>query len=201
MDGLLLTQIYWSNHSASYQFYKNVFLTNAPLGYDYLEIGPGHGLLLYQAISDQRCGSVTGWDLSQTSINQTRQALEALGARGKHPTLLLQDLYAVDSNSKKFDCVTFSEVLEHLEDPKGAIAKLFSILKPGGRLFVNVPINSPAPDHLFLLRTPEEAVDFIANAGFEIDQAEFYPMTNHTMDQARKHKLTISACIIGRRPA
>ena len=36
---------------------------------------------------------------------------------------------------------------------------------------------------------------------FEVEHAEFYPMTNHTMDQARKHKLTISACIIGRRPA
>src|ERR1019366_2819581 len=47
MDGLLLTQIYWSNHSACYRFYKEIFLGNAPKGYDYLEIGPGHGLLLY----------------------------------------------------------------------------------------------------------------------------------------------------------
>src|SRR5665213_218820 len=69
MDGLLLTQIYWSNHSACYQFYKGVFLGNAPANYDYLEIGPGHGLLLYQAISDKCCGSVTGWDLSQASID------------------------------------------------------------------------------------------------------------------------------------
>lgn len=199
MDGLLLTQIYWSNHSACYQFYKDIFLASAPSGYDYLEIGPGHGLLLYQAISDQKCGSVTGWDLSQASIDHTREALEALGVQSKRVNLVLQDLYAVDENDKKFDCVTFSEVLEHLEDPKGALAKLFSILKPGGRLFVNVPINSPAPDHLYLVSTTDEAVNVVKNAGFEIERAEFYPMTNHTIDQARKHKLTISACIIGRR--
>lgn len=200
MDGLLLTQIYWSNHSACYQFYKEAFLRNAPEGYDYLEIGPGHGLLLYQAISDERSGSVTGWDLSQASIDHTKEALKMLGVKDRQPSLVLQDLYTVDDNSVKFDCITFSEVLEHLEDPKGALIKLRSLLKPGGRLFVNVPINSPAPDHLYLLRSPEEAIVAVKEAGFEIERAEFYPMTNHTMDQARKHKLTISACIIGRRP-
>lgn len=65
---------------------------------------------------------------------------------------------------------------------------------------MNVPINSPAPDHLFLLRSTEEAVHFMKDAGFEIERAEFFPMTNHTLDQARKHQLTISACIIARRP-
>jgi 2-polyprenyl-3-methyl-5-hydroxy-6-metoxy-1,4-benzoquinol methylase len=199
MDGLLLTQIYWSNHSASYRFYKEVFLGNAPKGYDYLEIGPGHGLLLYQAISDEKSGSVTGWDLSEASINHTREALKMLGVRDKHPSLVLQDLYTVDDNSAKFDCITFSEVLEHLEDPNGALIKLRSLLKPDGRLFVNVPINSPAPDHLYLLRSPEEAIAAVRDAGFEIEHAEFYPMTNHTMEQARKHQLTISACIIARR--
>jgi 2-polyprenyl-3-methyl-5-hydroxy-6-metoxy-1,4-benzoquinol methylase len=124
-----------------------------------------------------------------------------LGARGKSPSLVLQDLYAVNDNIAKFDCITFSEVLEHLEDPKGALVKLRSLLKPTGRLFINVPINSPAPDHLYLLRSPEEATDAIQNAGFEIERAEFYPMTNHTLEQARRHNLTISACMIGRPPA
>jgi 2-polyprenyl-3-methyl-5-hydroxy-6-metoxy-1,4-benzoquinol methylase len=198
MDGLLLTQIYWSNHTACYQFYKNVFLGQAPAEYDYLEIGPGHGLLLYQALKDERCGSVTGWDVSAASIDQTRHALTLLGATARRPSLVLQDLYAIEDDGVKFDCVTFSEVLEHLEDPKGALLKLRSLLKPGGRLFVNVPINSPAPDHLYLLRTPEEAVAAVKDAGFAIERAEFYPMTNHSLEQARKHKLTISACIIGR---
>jgi len=198
MDGLLLTQIYWSNHTACYRFYNSVFLGQAPAGYDYLEIGPGHGLLLYQALKDKKSGSVTGWDVSAASIEHTRQALVMLGATGKQPSLILQDLYAVNDEGMKFDCITFSEVLEHLEDPRGALLKLRSLLKPGGRLFVNVPINSPAPDHLYLLRTPEEATAAVRDAGFAIERAEFYPMTNHSMEQARKHKLTISACIIGR---
>lgn len=200
MDGLLLTQIYWSNHTACSIFYREKFLGGAPEGYDYLEIGPGHGLLLYHAVSDPRCGSATGWDLSQASIDHTREALEALGAQGRSPDLVLQDLYEAAPEATQFDCITFSEVLEHLEQPHEALARLFEQLKPGGRLFVNVPVNSPAPDHLFLLNTPEEAVDVVKRAGFEIEASAFYPMTNHTMEQARKHKLTISACVIGRRP-
>lgn len=200
MDGLLLTQIYWSNHTACYRFYRDNFLGRAIESYNYLEIGPGHGLLLYQAIADPRCGSVTGWDLSQASINHTAHALDALGVKGRLPELMLQDLYEAPKDANPFDCITFSEVLEHLEDPHGALKKLWQNLKPGGRLFVNVPINSPAPDHLYLLRTPEEAVASVRSAGFEIEETAFFPMTNHTIEQAAKHRLTISACIIGRRP-
>lgn len=198
MDGLLLTQVYWSNHSACFDFYRREFLGKAPQGYDYLEIGPGHGLLLYQAIADARCASVTAWDLSQASIDATREAVRTLGAT-REPRLLLQDLYDASGYDRSFDCVTFSEVLEHLEDPHGALLSLYKILKPKGRLYVNVPINSPAPDHLYLLRSPEEAIAAIEAAGFAIEKAEFYPMTNHTMEQAKKHRLTISACIIGSR--
>lgn len=195
MDGLLLTQIYWANHTASYTFYCKNFLGKMPDNYDYLEIGPGHGLLLYQAIKDERCATITGWDLSPASIDATREALEELNAPAKRANLVLQDLYTADE-SKKFDAVTFSEVLEHLEDPKGALKKLGSILKPKGRLYINVPLNSPAPDHLFLLRSPEETEQFVKDCGLTIEQASYYPMTNHTMEQAEKHKLTISACLI-----
>jgi 2-polyprenyl-3-methyl-5-hydroxy-6-metoxy-1,4-benzoquinol methylase len=199
MDGLLLTQIYWSNHSACFAFYRKQFLGNAPDHYDYLEIGPGHGLLLYQALSDDRCASVMAWDLSQASIDATREAIVALGAK-REARLLLQDLYDAKGYEKQFDCVTFSEVLEHLEDPHGALLSLYEILKPGGRLYVNVPINSPAPDHLYLLKSPEESLAAVTKAGFEIERSAFFPMTNHTMEQAVKHRLTISACIIGKRP-
>jgi len=48
-------------------------------------------------------------------------------------------------------------------------------LRPGGRLWVNVPINSPAPDHIYLFRTPEEAVDAVQAAGFEVSETAFFP--------------------------
>lgn len=39
----------------------------------------------------------------------------------------------------KFDCVIASDVLEHIDDDKRVIKKIYAILKPGGCLILNVP--------------------------------------------------------------
>ena len=197
MNGLLMTQIYWSNHTASFTFYRDRYLTALPEKYTFVEVGPGHGLLLYQAASDPRAGSVSGWDLSEASIGQTRAALQHLGAPAV--PLVIQNLFDVDALAETYDGVGFSEVLEHMEEPARALRHLRTVLKPGGRLFVNVPINSPAPDHLYLLRSPEEAVAAVESAGFVVDDSGFFPATNYTLEQARKRALTISVCMVARR--
>lgn len=198
MNGLLITQLYWSNHTACFRFYRDRYLPSLPNGYDFLEIGPGHGLLLHQAASDPRSGTITGWDLSETSIAQTRAALARLGSAAK-VTLTEQSLFAPDGHRARFDGIVFSEVLEHMEEPDRALRQLHALLKPGGRLFVNVPINSPAPDHLYLLRSPEEAVAAVEGAGFTVDDSAFFPATNYTLEQARRRALTISVCVAARR--
>jgi 2-polyprenyl-3-methyl-5-hydroxy-6-metoxy-1,4-benzoquinol methylase len=198
MNGLLMTQVFWSNHTSCIGYYKNSYLKSQGEQYDYLEIGPGHGLLLCEAASDPRCKSVTGWDVSEASIAQTRRALSQLHV-ARDVKLTLQDLFDAAGHEGQFDAVTFSEVLEHLEKPAEALQSLRRILKPGGTLLVNVPVNSPAPDHLYLLRSPEEAVEAVAKAGFEIVDTAFFPVTNCSLADARKRKLTISVCVVGRR--
>ena len=64
--------------------------------------------------------------------------------------------------------VVISEVLEHLERPEQALSFLNSALNPGGFIYVNVPINSPSPDHIYLLEHPDAGVALIEAAGFEI---------------------------------
>ena len=61
-----------------------------------------------------------------------------------------------------------------------------------GRLFLSVPVNSPAPDHIYLFRTPEEAIDMVREAGFDIQHTLFSPCTGVSLARARKHRLTIS---------
>ena len=108
MNGLLMTQIYWSNHTASFTFYRDRYLTSLPDGYRFVEVGPGHGLLLYQAAADPRAGSVSGWDLSEASIEQTRAALARLGA--PEVPLVIQNLFDVEALAETYDGVGFSEV-------------------------------------------------------------------------------------------
>lgn len=193
MNGLLMTQLWWSNHTKVMEFYQNRFLATNPEGYSHLEIGPGHGLFLYFAANDPRAGSVHAWDISEASIKLTLEALRKLGLK-QMPTIELKDLFKGPTGS--FDSVVFSEVLEHMEDPGAALKVLRTLLSPSGRLFINMPINSPAPDHLFNSESPEALGEFIESFGFKIVDREIFAATNQTIDLARRKKLTISCVYI-----
>ncbi len=195
MHGLLMTQALWSNHSASIGFYTREFLAKNRQGYELLEIGPGHGLLFSRAAADARAKSVTGWDLSPASVSETREALSKLGVTRPY-ALEVRDLFQSGHAQSAFDAVVFSEVLEHLEEPSKALAAIRTLMRPDARLYINVPVNSPAPDHLFLLRSPEDAISFVRRHGFEIEQTGLFPATNYSLAAARKHALTISTCLI-----
>lgn len=196
MNGVLLSHLWWDNHARVIESYANHFLPGNREGYRHLEIGPGHGLLLYLAATDARCASATGWDVSETSIAATRTMLTRLGST-RDVSLIRRDLMEGQESDARFDSIVISEVCEHLEDPRAALVKLRGHLAPGGRLFVNVPINSPAPDHIYLLRTPEEGVDLVRSAGLEVVSTTLYPMTGLSERRARKLRATISCIVVG----
>jgi 2-polyprenyl-3-methyl-5-hydroxy-6-metoxy-1,4-benzoquinol methylase len=199
MFGLMLSSVVWANHTRSFSHYAHRFLTGNVDGYRHLEVGPGHGLLLYLAASDPRCASVTGLDISAESLAQTERALAQLGV-AKPTRCLACDIAQPIALDEKFDSVVLSEVCEHLEAPEAALRNLRGIMAPGGRIFVNMPINAPAIDHIFLLRTPEEVVDMVKRAGFEIEDIMNAPTSGYTEARARKFNKSISVCVIGRAP-
>ena len=200
MNGLLLSNIFWLNHANALEYYLSDFLPASPSGFDHLEVGPGHGLLLYFAAMDRRAGNVTGWDVSEGSIAATRRALETINVADR-VKLIRQDVFDARGAEPIFDNVVVSEVLEHLEDPLRALMNLKEWMRPGARIWINMPVNSPAPDHLYLLRSPEEMLDLVTRAGFELDRHRIFPMTGVTLERARKHALTINVAAIARRPS
>lgn len=198
MNGLLLTQLWWRNHARVLRWYCERFVDPAPPGGAHLEIGPGHGLYLYLAAARGRPASVTGWDINQASLDLVGHALSVLGYRGPL-ALELVNLFEAPPSSR-FDSVTFSEVLEHLEDPDAAMRAVAGVVAPGGRVFVHAPVNSPAPDHLTLFRTPEEVVEVVARAGLDVEDTLFAPTTTaRTLDKARKREMAISVAVIARK--
>jgi 2-polyprenyl-3-methyl-5-hydroxy-6-metoxy-1,4-benzoquinol methylase len=199
MRGLLMTQVFWSNHTASMDFFINQMLARNPADYSLLEIGPGHGLLFSRAATDPRAGSLVGWDLSPASIAESQEALHRLGVE-RPIQLEVRDLFESGYSGPGFDAIVLSEVLEHLEQPGRALESIRALMRPPARMYINVPINSPAPDHLFLLRSPEEAVSFVQQYGFQIERTGFFPATNYSLEAARKHALTVSVCIIAVKP-
>lgn len=194
INGLLMSQLFWSNHTQMLCFYRENFLFNNPsTNYSHLEVGPGHGILLTMASVDTNTNEISGWDISPSSIDATRIALKALKIN-KTPTLQVVDL--LNAKSKEFDSIVFSEVLEHMEQPDLALLKLHSCLSEKGRMFINVPVNSPAPDHLFNKNTPDEMKDFIESYGFKVEESLYSPLTNYSLKQAEQMQLTISCGFI-----
>ena len=194
MNGLLLSQVFWRNHVDIAGFYRS-FVSSLPNGFDHLEIGPGHGLQLAYAASDPKCHSATGWDISEASLEATRECLRRLDAPDS-VRLERRDVLELAADSATYTSVVVSEVLEHLEDPAAALAGVRRILHERGLAFMNVPCNSPAPDHIHLFSEPEEFFAMVEQAGFTIVRRCATPVTGATLERARRQKLTISCAVI-----
>lgn len=197
MNGLLLTQIIWCNHTSIFEMFINRVIETMPNDFDYLEIGPGHGLGIAFAAEATNCRSLTAWDVSETSIEETRNALNRLGVH-KPVQLELTNIFTTHLPQCKFDLVVIAEVLEHLEEPQRALEILRSVTADNGRLFITVPLNSPAPDHIYLLRSPEEVTALVEAAGFSIDRMELYATQGRDLKKAFAAQMTVVAGVIAR---
>jgi len=199
VHGILISQILWHPHAVAFDLFRTRFLADLPKGGTYLEVGPGHGLFLYFAARTPALARLEAWDVSPSSIAETEAALAALGVE-REIEIVEQDVLSAAPREGEFDGAVISEVLEHLERPDRALRTLHSALRPGGRIFINAPVNSPAPDHIYLWRSPEEFRSFVEDQGFDIEQAYDLPQTGISLDRARKLNLSISCVVIARKP-
>jgi 2-polyprenyl-3-methyl-5-hydroxy-6-metoxy-1,4-benzoquinol methylase len=196
--GILISQIIWDPHARAFDAFRQAFLPTIPEGGRYLEVGPGHGLFLYFASREPKLASLEAWDVSDASIAETHSALHRLGVE-REISIVQQDVLKAPARHNEFDAAVISEVLEHLERPDLALQSLNAALKPGGRIFINAPINSPAPDHIYLWRSIEEFHSFVEAQGFSIDAAFNLPVTGYTLERAIKHNVSISCVVIARK--
>ena len=93
-----------------------------------LEIGCGAGGLLKEL---SRTSVAYGMDVEAESMKYCRE-------RGLE-RLCLGDAAALPYRSEQFDAVICVDVLEHLDDDRAALADIYRVLKPGGRLLATVP--------------------------------------------------------------
>jgi 2-polyprenyl-3-methyl-5-hydroxy-6-metoxy-1,4-benzoquinol methylase len=203
MNGLLVTDVIWINHCRCMMNYRKEFLPMLREGASLLEIGPGHGLLLYLADAMKNVSTVTAWDVSDASLALAASTLETMAAQ-RPVTFEKRNIFDASIMNPEFaglfDGIVLSEVLEHLEDPLKAIEVLHHVCKPGGLVWINVPANSPAPDHLYLVSDISEPVALMKQAGFEVVAEHFYPTSGTTAEKAKAKKLTANCVIIARKP-
>jgi 2-polyprenyl-3-methyl-5-hydroxy-6-metoxy-1,4-benzoquinol methylase len=195
VNGLLLTQVLWFNHAATFEMFLNRVLPLAQDDIDYLEVGPGHGLMVYFAAQSPRVRSLEAWDFSAVSLRETQAALDKLQV--KRPVSLTEvDILSAKDTGRQVDLIVISEVLEHLERPDTALKFLHKALRPGGHIYINVPINSPSPDHIYLFSNPDEVQQLVEAAGFKIDSMELFATQGRAVERALKDKISVSAGLI-----
>ncbi len=122
--------------SAADRFNDEVWNRVEPfIGTDILEVGMGIGIFTEKLLVR---GKVFGVDIVPEFVEEARRRL------GARPGLesLVADMGAVLPDSLRgrgFDTIVCMNVLEHIEDDRGTLKRLLSMLNPGGRLILVVP--------------------------------------------------------------
>jgi SAM-dependent methyltransferase len=99
-----------------------------PAGGSFLEIGSAGGDVL-QRLRDQGVADVQGVEVSPDG---------AAAARAKGLRVFCGTLEEFETDDR-FDVILMSHVIEHVLDPVGTVEKTFSLLKPGGVLYLETP--------------------------------------------------------------
>ena len=115
-------------------------------GMTVLDLGCGEGRHAFEAY---RLGaSVVALDRGVSEVATTKRWLGAIAEAGEAPEtarfeVVRGDLLALPFPDASVDRVIASEVLEHIPDDATAMAEIFRVLKPGGRVAVTVPRYGP----------------------------------------------------------
>jgi ubiquinone/menaquinone biosynthesis C-methylase UbiE len=108
--------------------------TTYPEGSTVLEPGCGIGAQTITLASNSPKALITSIDVSETSINEARKAVEAAGI--ENVTLRQADIFDLPFPAESFDHVFVCFVLEHLTRPVEALVALNRTLRPGGSVTV-----------------------------------------------------------------
>lgn len=199
MIGLAISQFLWPTHYAMYRFLRDAINARAPRIKSYLEIGPGHGLFLDNAMktlpSDATFSAV---DISPISMKITKSIMDYF-----HPGKDIVRYYNMDmldlDLEDKFDFITMGEVIEHVEYPERLLTKLRDLLTPDGRAFISTCVDCPALDHVYHFRSVDQIRQMIAACGLDIETEAVLPVEDLPLDEIVRRKITINYCAILKR--
>ncbi len=152
-------------HELRERLLLDLFLSASP-GPAILDAGAGQGTLSARL---ERLGyEVTSTDISESAVEILRGRLAGPVAKASVTDLPFGD--------ESFDGVVLGEVLEHVEDDRGALEEVARVLCPGGVLAASVPANpalhGPSDEWAGHVRryTRPALIDACTSAGLTVNQ-------------------------------
>lgn len=142
-----------------------------------LDVGCGNGAFLARVRALTGCEAF-GLDISPNAVNTAGEQYDVQVFQGT----VFDAPYPLSS----FDVITAWSYIEHVNDPFGAIEKMFTLLKPGGCLILKTPnaasfnarlfkekwYHLDCPRHLFLF-SPHTLAAMLEKAGFHLDGFDY----------------------------
>lgn len=170
------------------EFYEWMKYTHAQYDDAILDVGTGNGSLLLR-LFNMGFNNLTGID---PFINESKDYGPV--------KVLKKDIFEIQ---ELFDIIMLHHSLEHMLDPKKVLRKVYSLLKPGGRVLVRVPIMGnygwqhfgeywcgiDAPRHIFV---PSEKglKQLVTDVGFSIDRF-YYDSSDYVIISSEQYKMGI----------
>jgi ubiquinone/menaquinone biosynthesis C-methylase UbiE len=144
-----------------------------------LDIGCRNGNLL-KIFQDEGYINLYGIDVSQKALDLVPEGINTL----------LADIQNIPFENEFFDVVTATHVLEHCENPNDAVSEMIRVLKKGGLLFVEVPLENrkrPEAGH-FCHFTETSNVFKMFKTLFIIDFTEDYKLRKDSVVGVKKRR-------------
>lgn len=167
LPGLYLAQLLWNNHYQKLRFFRDRVVPNVRANGRALDVGAGPGTFGLTLSRQYPELSVTFNDISPFS----EEMVTALATRSTGIDFLPGDFLKLEVK-QPYDFVVFSEVVEHLSDPNGGMAKLSEIVDPTGHVFFSTATNAAFYDHTVIYESVAEIRTMIFDHGFSIDFEE-----------------------------
>lgn len=188
--GLALTYLFWPNHYALFMLFREGLVHLQPRRS--LEVGAGHGLFTAELIRRHPQVELTVVDISQSSIEVTREFLDAFEVPRDAVRFLLADFMRLDLALGSFDLIVLGEIIEHVNDAAALLRRAAELLTPDGTIFLTTCANCPAADHIYYFGSAEEIRELVRASGLEIGREVVLAADDVPEDRWKEEKTTVN---------
>lgn len=143
-----------------------------------LDVGCGVGELLAALEQEKECRCF-GVDISGVAIDKLRQQ----GLEGR-----VSALPAIPYEDERFDVVTCTETLEHVQSPKRTLAEMTRVLRTGGSVILSVPDGATDREEAHIHRYTPARLRKLLSAFLRVESIEALTDGAHTSLLARATK-------------
>ncbi|MEM9487903.1 MAG: class I SAM-dependent methyltransferase [Myxococcota bacterium] len=196
LDGLLLALALWPNHFEFWRYFQQDFIAALGERARIVEIGVGTGFHLAELLAARPEVRYTGIDISALAVDYCKRYVFGPAEPPAHVDFVVENVAAgLRAEDGSCDALIMGEVLEHIEDPAGALRELYRVAAPGAPLFMTTVVFAAAIDHIYMFEDAQSIRDLVATTGWRIDSERVLPVVAEDRPDMRKRPMNYAAVL------